>query len=81
MWTWVYRGMHVDAKRGRAVVQMRTDGHREPGQEKEWFEAQVEVEWHSGRSESATRLEALRRLRTLIDQEMRALGGPRDDAL
>ncbi len=76
MWEWVYSGM---ARRdGKTVVGIQTADHREPAQEQEWLKAQIEVETRPGRSEIATRLEVLQKLRTLIDGEigrLERLGG------
>jgi hypothetical protein len=79
-WKWIYRSVAVDPERGRATVHVRTEGTHEGGPETEWFDAQVVIARTGGRSEAATRLDALRRLRTLIDREMASLEHPPGDA-
>jgi hypothetical protein len=68
MWEWVYSATNIQG--GITVVEIKTANHRVPGQEKEWLKAQIEVETHPRRSERAMRLDALRKLQTLIDGEI-----------
>jgi hypothetical protein len=72
MWNWVYTA--IDRQSGITVVEIKTADRRASGQEQESLTAKVEIETHPGRNEIAIRLEALQKLRTLIDDEMARLG-------
>jgi hypothetical protein len=74
-WIWTTKAV-TQLSEGEATVSLHGGDHRAGSGERERLDAQVVIPSSGRRSDKATRLDALKRLRTLIDQEISDLSGP-----
>jgi hypothetical protein len=77
-WIWTTRAVHrsKDSEKPAAMVCLHGGDHRPGAQERESLDAQILIPWLGRRSDKEDRLAALKRLQTLIDQEISDLSGP-----
>lgn len=72
-WIWSTNDIAVDRRRGTAMVEV-AGADRRPGESlRECAKARIEIPWRARRSGAAARQDALRRLQSVIDEEIRAL--------